>query len=78
MVFSVKLKLVSCAFLLIKVIAHTDDPVAFDESPIQLTEPLSTDIISFSKVDIVSPAQKMLATKLTCDIVPGKSLLVTG
>ncbi|XP_058185116.1 ABC transporter D family member 1 [Rhododendron vialii] len=59
-------------------VAQKDDPVAFDESPIQLTEPLSTDIISFSKVDIVSPAQKMLATKLTCDIVPGKSLLVTG
>ncbi|KAG5529449.1 hypothetical protein RHGRI_029992 [Rhododendron griersonianum] len=59
-------------------VAQKDDPVAFDESPIQLTEPLSTDIISFSKVDIVSPAQKMLATKLTCDVVPGKSLLVTG
>ncbi|KAF7128970.1 hypothetical protein RHSIM_Rhsim10G0162600 [Rhododendron simsii] len=59
-------------------VAQKDDPVAFDESPIQLTERLSTDIISFSKVDIVSPSQKMLATKLTCDVVPGKSLLVTG
>ncbi|KAF7834291.1 ABC transporter D family member 1-like [Senna tora] len=38
----------------------------------------STDVISFSKVDIVTPAQKMLARELICDIVRGKSLLVTG
>ncbi|KAI4325947.1 hypothetical protein MLD38_031305 [Melastoma candidum] len=38
----------------------------------------SEDIISFSKVDIVTPAKKLLARKLTCDITPGKSLLVTG
>ncbi|KAF5749808.1 hypothetical protein HS088_TW03G00133 [Tripterygium wilfordii] len=36
------------------------------------------DAISFVKVDIITPAQKMLARQLTCDIVPGKSLLVTG
>ncbi|XP_073155742.1 ABC transporter D family member 1 isoform X2 [Henckelia pumila] len=42
------------------------------------TESLSDDIISFSKVDIITPTQKMLARKLTCDIVSGKSLLVTG
>lgn len=36
------------------------------------------DIISFSNVDIVTPSQKMLARKLTFDIVLGKSLLVTG
>ncbi|GAB2267048.1 ATP-binding cassette sub- D member 1 [Dionaea muscipula] len=36
------------------------------------------DIISFSNVDIVTPAQKMLARRLTCDIEPRKSLLVTG
>ena len=38
----------------------------------------STDVIAFSKVDIVTPAQKMLARELTCDIVRGRSLLVTG
>ncbi|KAJ0961389.1 hypothetical protein J5N97_000425 [Dioscorea zingiberensis] len=36
------------------------------------------DIISFSKVSIISPGQKLLARKLTCDVVQGKSLLVTG
>ncbi|KAL8234215.1 hypothetical protein R6Q59_020315 [Mikania micrantha] len=36
------------------------------------------DGISFSEVDIITPAQKLLARKLTCDIVPGKSLLLTG
>ncbi|XP_038701935.1 ABC transporter D family member 1-like isoform X2 [Tripterygium wilfordii] len=36
------------------------------------------DAISFAEVDIITPAQKMLARQLTCDIVPGKSLLVTG
>lgn len=38
----------------------------------------SDEIISFSEVDIITPAQKLLARQLTCDIVPGKSLLVTG
>nr|XP_048327780.1 ABC transporter D family member 1 isoform X2 [Ziziphus jujuba var. spinosa] len=38
----------------------------------------SEDAITFSEVDIVTPAQKMLAKRLTCDIAPGKSLLVTG
>ncbi|PIN18935.1 Long-chain acyl-CoA transporter, ABC superfamily [Handroanthus impetiginosus] len=42
------------------------------------TESHSDDIISFSNVDIITPSQKMLARQLTCDIVPGKSLLVTG
>lgn len=36
------------------------------------------DLISFSEVDIITPAQKLLARRLTYDIVPGKSLLVTG
>ncbi|XP_042038702.1 ABC transporter D family member 1-like isoform X1 [Salvia splendens] len=39
---------------------------------------LSDDIISFSKVDIITPGQKVLARQLECEIVPGKSLLVTG
>lgn len=34
--------------------------------------------ISFSEVDIITPTQKLLARKLTCDIVAGKSLLLTG
>lgn len=38
----------------------------------------SEDAITFSEVDIVTPAQKLLARQLTCDIVPGASLLVTG
>nr|AIU99490.1 ABC Acyl Transporter [Salvia miltiorrhiza] len=38
----------------------------------------SDDIISFSKVDIITPGQKVLARQLVCEIVPGKSLLVTG
>ncbi|XP_057491885.1 ABC transporter D family member 1-like isoform X2 [Actinidia eriantha] len=59
-------------------VAQKDDAVAFAESPTKLTESHFNDIISFSNVDIISPAQKMLAMKLTCDIVPGKSLLVTG
>ncbi|KAG1369924.1 putative ABC transporter D family member 1 [Cocos nucifera] len=36
------------------------------------------DIISFSKVDIITPSQKLLARHLTCDIERAKSLLVTG
>jgi len=38
----------------------------------------STDVISFSKVDIITPSQKMLARELICDIEGGRSLLVTG
>ncbi|KAL9332697.1 hypothetical protein ACSQ67_002307 [Phaseolus vulgaris] len=36
------------------------------------------DAISFSKVDIVTPSQKMLARELTWDIELDRSLLVTG
>ncbi|KAK8652829.1 hypothetical protein V6N13_126852 [Hibiscus sabdariffa] len=36
------------------------------------------DVISFSNVDIVTPSEKRLARQLTCDVVPGKNLLVTG
>ncbi|KAK9726045.1 hypothetical protein RND81_05G186600 [Saponaria officinalis] len=38
----------------------------------------SEDLISFSDVDIITPSQKLLARRLSCDVVPGKSLLVTG
>ncbi|AEE87127.1 peroxisomal ABC transporter 1 [Arabidopsis thaliana] len=38
----------------------------------------SQDLLSFSEVDIITPAQKLMASKLSCEIVSGKSLLVTG
>ncbi|XP_042419825.1 ABC transporter D family member 1-like isoform X2 [Zingiber officinale] len=41
-------------------------------------EMASQDIVTFCKVDIVTPSQKLLAKQMTCDVVPGKSLLVTG
>ncbi|KAJ7945398.1 ABC transporter D family member 1 [Quillaja saponaria] len=41
-------------------------------------EMYSEDVISFSKVDVITPARKIVARELTCDIVPGESLLVTG
>ncbi|PPS05583.1 hypothetical protein GOBAR_AA15060 [Gossypium barbadense] len=44
----------------------------------QRTALSAEDVISFAEVDIITPAQKLLATQLTCDVVPGKSLLVTG
>ncbi|KAL5728452.1 ATP-binding cassette sub- D member 1 [Ranunculus cassubicifolius] len=42
------------------------------------TKVSSGDIISFSEVDIITPTQKLLARKLTCNVLPGESLLVTG
>lgn len=47
-------------------------------SPSEKREFHSEDAITFSEVNIITPSQKILARKLTCDIVPGKSLLVTG
>ncbi|XP_022751067.1 ABC transporter D family member 1-like isoform X2 [Durio zibethinus] len=44
----------------------------------QRTGLYAEDGISFAKVDIITPAQKLLARQLTYDVVPGKSLLVTG
>ncbi|KAL6853964.1 hypothetical protein ACP4OV_019993 [Aristida adscensionis] len=38
----------------------------------------SEEVISFRDVDIVTPSQKLLASKLSCDVSRGKSLLVTG
>ncbi|XP_062230488.1 ABC transporter D family member 1-like [Phragmites australis] len=38
----------------------------------------SEEIISFHEVDIVTPSQKLLASKLSCNVVQGKSLLLTG
>uniref|UniRef100_A0A0D9WBV5 ABC transporter domain-containing protein n=1 Tax=Leersia perrieri TaxID=77586 RepID=A0A0D9WBV5_9ORYZ len=38
----------------------------------------SEEIISFHEVDIVTPSHKLLASKLSCNVVQGKSLLLTG
>ncbi|XP_019185646.1 PREDICTED: ABC transporter D family member 1 [Ipomoea nil] len=53
--------------------AQNDEPAGVPSSPSS-----SEDVISFSGMNIITPAQKLLARKLTCDIMPGKSLLVTG
>ncbi|XP_006653954.1 ABC transporter D family member 1 [Oryza brachyantha] len=38
----------------------------------------SEEIISFYEVDIVTPSRKLLASKLSCNVQQGKSLLLTG
>ncbi|KAL7590030.1 hypothetical protein Lser_V15G40602 [Lactuca serriola] len=38
----------------------------------------SKDVISFLEVDIITPTHNLLARKVTCEILPGKSLLLTG
>ncbi|VAH78614.1 unnamed protein product [Triticum turgidum subsp. durum] len=38
----------------------------------------SEDIISIHEVDTITPSQKLLASKLSCNVVQGKSLLLTG
>ncbi|PAN16788.1 hypothetical protein PAHAL_3G086600 [Panicum hallii] len=38
----------------------------------------SEGIISFHEVDIVTPSQKLLASKLSCNVLQGESLLLTG
>ncbi|KAA8546824.1 hypothetical protein F0562_003251 [Nyssa sinensis] len=58
--------------------AQSEDPVTGTLLPLGSTESHSENIISFHEVDIITPSQKMLARQLTCDILPGKSLLVTG
>ncbi|XP_059433464.1 ABC transporter D family member 1 isoform X1 [Corylus avellana] len=58
--------------------AQSADSMSESKSPSKRRDLYSEDAISFSEVDIVTPAQKMLARQLTCDIVPGESLLVTG
>lgn len=58
--------------------AQSEDPVTNTLSSSKTTDLYIEDTISFSEVDIITPAQKLLARQLTCDIVPRKSLLVTG
>lgn len=59
-------------------IVDSEDPVTNTLSSSKTTDLYIEDTISFSEVDIITPAQKLLARQLTCDIVPRKSLLVTG
>ncbi|GAV87165.1 ABC_tran domain-containing protein/ABC_membrane_2 domain-containing protein [Cephalotus follicularis] len=58
--------------------AQSGDSITESQSTSMSSDPYSEDGISFSEVDIITPAQKLLARQLTCDIVPGRSLLVTG
>ncbi|XP_019415077.1 PREDICTED: ABC transporter D family member 1 [Lupinus angustifolius] len=57
--------------------AHSGNFIS-DGAMLPVRDIRSKDAISFSKVDIVTPTQKMLARELTCDIELGESLLVTG
>uniref|UniRef100_A0ACD5ZKT0 Uncharacterized protein n=1 Tax=Avena sativa TaxID=4498 RepID=A0ACD5ZKT0_AVESA len=54
-------------------VAQRDTPV-----PSSAISEASEEIISFHEVDIVTPSQKLLASKLSCNVVQGKSLLLTG
>ncbi|MBA0671101.1 hypothetical protein Goklo_024539, partial [Gossypium klotzschianum] len=58
--------------------AQSGDLSTDNLSQSQRTALSAEDVISFAEVDIITPAQKLLARQLTCDVVPGKSLLVTG
>ena len=60
------------------VVGYSGAVEAGNLSPSERESLQSEDAITFSEVDIITPSQKMLARKLTCDIVPGESLLVTG
>lgn len=66
-------------FMSLKIYAYWQSWLYADEPLLPKgSDSSSDDIICFSEVDIVTPAQKMTARKLKCDIVAGKSLLVTG
>uniref|UniRef100_A0A6N2ND68 ABC transporter domain-containing protein n=1 Tax=Salix viminalis TaxID=40686 RepID=A0A6N2ND68_SALVM len=58
--------------------AQSGDSLNGKLSPSKNSELYSEDAISFVEVDIITPAQKLLATQLTFDIGQGKSLLLTG
>lgn len=68
----------SYMFTLTDFVGLAADSLSDIKSPSDRRDHYSEDTISFSEVDTITPAQKMLARQLTCDIVPGKSLLVTG
>ncbi|KAI5582442.1 hypothetical protein BDE02_07G086900 [Populus trichocarpa] len=58
--------------------AESGDSLNGKLSPSKNSELYSKDAISFMEVDIITPAQKLLARQLTFDIGQGKSLLLTG
>ncbi|CAA6660436.1 unnamed protein product [Spirodela intermedia] len=58
--------------------AQSDSTVLWLKNIISREIVAADDIISFSEVDVITPAQKLLARQLTCDVVQGKSMLVTG
>ncbi|KAL9340425.1 hypothetical protein Peur_066644 [Populus x canadensis] len=58
--------------------AQSGDSLNGKLSPSKNSELYSKDAISFMEVDIITPAQKLLARQLTFDIGQGKSLLLTG
>ncbi|XP_016652727.1 PREDICTED: ABC transporter D family member 1-like, partial [Prunus mume] len=60
------------------VVGYSAASEADTQSPSKWRDFNSEDVITFSEVNIITPSQKILARELTCDIVPGKSLLVTG
>ncbi|KAB5556510.1 hypothetical protein DKX38_007419 [Salix brachista] len=58
--------------------AQSGDSLNSKLSPSKNSELYSKDVISFMEVDIITPAQKLLARQLTFDIEQRKSLLLTG
>ncbi|KAL9393556.1 hypothetical protein Peur_012841 [Populus x canadensis] len=58
--------------------AQSGDSLNSKLSPSKNNELYSKDAISFMEVDIITPAQKLLARQLTFDIEQRKSLLLTG
>ncbi|CAB4268087.1 unnamed protein product [Prunus armeniaca] len=60
------------------VVGYSAASEADTQSPSKWRDFNSEDVITFSEVNIITPSQKILARELTCDVVPGKSLLVTG
>lgn len=67
-----------CLPILLTNVGDTDVPLPESLSSYQRNDTFDEDVISLSDVDIITPEQKFLARQLTCDIVPRKSLLVTG
>lgn len=67
-----------CRSILLIIVGDADVLLPDSLSSHEMNGTSAEDVISFSDVDIMTPGQKLLARQLTCDIVPGKSLLVTG
>ncbi|PKA66791.1 ABC transporter D family member 1 [Apostasia shenzhenica] len=59
-------------------VAQTDISVPAASMPCEANDIPPQDIISFFEVDVITPAQKLLAAKFTCDVEQRESLLLTG